>query len=196
MNGVAQEKPQLRQLLLQQRQSLSVLEWQVNSDRLCTQLKKSALFQQSGTILAYFSSRQEPDLTPLFKLPGKIWGFPRCQGQNLCWHRWSPEWGDGLTLGPFGIAEPQPELPQLQAAQVDLLLVPAIAIDHRGYRLGYGGGFYDRLLSQPDWRQVPTLGIVFEFGYLSRLPTDPWDLPLAGICTELGYQPCPIPTGA
>jgi len=69
--------------------------------------------------------------------------------------------------------------------QVDLLLVPAVACDRRGYRLGYGGGFYDRLLSQPEWQQKPAIGIIFDFARLPTLPFDPWDQPLTSICTEI-----------
>jgi 5-formyltetrahydrofolate cyclo-ligase len=74
----------------------------------------------------------------------------------------------------------------LTPSAVDLILVPAIACDVQGYRLGYGGGFYDRLLSTPAWRAKPTIGIVFEFARLPQLPVDPWDRPLQGICTESG----------
>lgn len=72
--------------------------------------------------------------------------------------------------------------------EVDLILVPAVACDARGYRLGYGGGFYDRLLSSADWKSKPTIGIVFEYAYVSQLPVDPWDKPLNSICTENRFQ--------
>ncbi|NMG59027.1 5-formyltetrahydrofolate cyclo-ligase, partial [Geitlerinema sp. P-1104] len=98
------------------------------------------------------------------------------------WHSWQV--GDRWVPGAFGIIEPHPDSPQIAPETVDLILVPAVACDQRGYRLGYGGGFYDRLLSQPQWREIPTLGIVFEFAYLAELPIEPWDCPLTGVCTE------------
>ncbi|WP_239651895.1 5-formyltetrahydrofolate cyclo-ligase [Neosynechococcus sphagnicola] len=48
------------------------------------------------------------------------------------------------------------------------------------------GGFYDRMLSQPEWADIPTLGIVFAFAQLPALPRDPWDRPLQGVVTEQG----------
>jgi 5-formyltetrahydrofolate cyclo-ligase len=74
---------------------------------------------------------------------------------------------------------------------VDLLLVPAVACDVHGYRLGYGGGFYDRLLSQPAWIGKPAIAIVFEYARLPTVPRDPWDKPLQGICTETGLYLAP-----
>jgi 5-formyltetrahydrofolate cyclo-ligase len=181
------EKKVLRKSLIKQRQSLSVEEWQLKSDRLCEHLKSAPSFAQSQTILAYFSFRQEPDLTPLFKEPYQ-WGFPRCVGQSLVWHCWQP--GDALETGAYGIREPDSKSPILSPEQVDLILIPAVACDLQGYRLGYGGGFYDRLLSDRQWSQKPTIGIVFEFARLPELPIDAWDKPLNAICTDDGFFEC------
>lgn len=181
------EKKILRKSLIQTRKALTPEEWKMKSDRLCDHLKSSPLFNQSQTILAYFSFRQEPDLTPLLNQEYQ-WGFPRCVGQTLVWHFWQP--GDPLKKGAYGIREPHSHAPILSANQVDLILIPAVACDWRGYRLGYGGGFYDRLLSDPQWSQKPTIGIVFEFGRLSKLPIDPWDKPLNAVCTDDGFFHC------
>lgn len=189
------DKKALRRLLIQTRISLSETEWKNRSKRLCHHLTSTAIFQQAQTILAYFSFRQEPDLSPLFnfKLNSefnshtnelKKWGFPRCLGKSLVWHSWQP--GEPLATGAFGTQEPLANAPILSPDMVDLILVPAVACDWRGYRLGYGGGFYDRLLNDPQWRQKPTIGIVFEFARLPELPIDPWDKPLDAICTDYG----------
>ena len=61
-----------------------------------------------------------------------------------------------------------------------------MACDQKGYRLGYGGGFYDRLLCQKPWQDIPTMGIIFDFAYVDELPTEEWDQPLDYICTEKG----------
>ncbi|WP_239651896.1 5-formyltetrahydrofolate cyclo-ligase [Neosynechococcus sphagnicola] len=133
-------KQVLRQALLQQRQSLTVEDWQHRSQQLCHQLQTTPQWQQAQTILAYQSFRQEPDLQALYLLD-KQWGFPRCVGDRLCWHRWSPEGEWLLQIGAYGILEPEPDSPMLEPQAVDLILVPALACDRHGYRLGYGGGF-------------------------------------------------------
>ncbi len=175
-------KAQLRRILLKKRQALPQSVWREKSDRICQHLQSFPLFQEAKTILAYLSIRQEPDLTSLFTA-NRQWGFCRCLGQSLAWHAWQP--GDKLKAGAYGILEPDPDAPSLSPNEVDLILVPAIACDYQGYRLGYGGGFYDRLLNTPQWANIPTIGIIFNFAYLPQLPTDPWDKPLHQICTEV-----------
>ena len=174
----------LRRSLLQKRRSLSSAQWRTKSERICQQLQSLPLYTEAKTVLAYFSFRQEPDLSLLFSGQNnrQRWGFPRCVGKSLIWHTWQPE--EKLVRGKFGILEPLSTAPTISASEVDLILVPAVAGDRQGYRLGYGGGFYDRLLTSPLWQNIPTIGIVFEFAYLSALPIDAWDIKLNYICTE------------
>jgi 5-formyltetrahydrofolate cyclo-ligase len=143
------------------------------------------VFTEARTILAFFSFKQEPDLSPLFSLD-KNWGFSRCVGNDLIWHSWSTVTELPLQKNGFGILEPHPDTQRLDPETVDLVLVPAVACDRQGHRLGYGGGFYDRMLSSQVWANKPTLGVVFEFSWLDSLPSDPWDMPLRGVCTEAG----------
>jgi len=190
------EKAELRRSLLKKRQLMTAVECRQKSDRICTQLLTSPLFKEAKTILAYFSFRQEPDISTLFAdiptqgeqdaHPKKIWGFPRCVGNSLHWHIWTPN--DAVKIGTYGIIEPHPEAPIITPAEVNLILVPSIACDYQGYRLGYGGGYYDRLLSSPEWANKSTIGIVFEFAYLQKLPIEPWDQQLRGVCTENGLK--------
>ena len=177
------DKSNLRRLFLQRRRSLSSHEWRTKSDNLVARLRTIPLFVESQTILAYFSFKQEPDLSPLFTQGDRRWGFSRCVGKSLAWHFWQPS--QPLTLGTFGILEPHPNLPLVNPEEVDLILVPTVACDHRGYRLGYGGGYYDRLLSDPYWAKKPAIAIVFDEAFLPELPADTWDQKLLGVCTDL-----------
>ena len=201
MNEVNHSKIQLRRTIIKTRESLTVEEWQEKSNLICRHLQTSVLFSQAKTILAYFSFRQEPDLSCLFTnshddnsqitwakttWAKTTWGFPRCVDKSLDWHRWEPN--DSVITGTYGITEPHPELPRIYSTQVDLILVPCVACNHQGYRLGYGGGYYDRLLSSPEWESIPTIGIVFDFAYLPQLPIENWDKPLRTVCTETGFR--------
>jgi 5-formyltetrahydrofolate cyclo-ligase len=69
-----------------------------------------------------------------------------------------------------------------------LLLVPALACDRQGFRLGYGGGWFDRLRSAAPWRAVPALAVLPQGCLVERLPHDPWDVPLDGWLHEGGLH--------
>lgn len=175
------DKAQLRQALLQQRRQLPEHQWQRQSLQICKNLRRSPIFQQAKTIGAYFSTHNEPDLASLWPLV-ECWGFPRCVEKNLVWHPW--QYGESLTTGAYGIAVPTDQTRILEPLDVDLLLIPCVAGDRQGYRLGYGGGYYDRLLQNAAWQAIPRLGVVFETGLMENLPHDAWDIPLQGMVTE------------
>ncbi len=182
-------KSQLRQRILAQRKALSPREWQEKNQQICDRILAFPLFQKATTVLAYFSFRQEPDISYLFttdKKCDKKWGFPVSVETTLIWHFWQP--GEPLQRGKYGIKQPLADAPKVQPEAVDLIIVPTVACDSWGYRLGYGVGYYDRLLSAAEWQNIPTLGVVFDFAYVPQLPTEPWDIKLNYICTESSLQ--------
>ena len=91
---------------------------------------------------------------------------------------------DGAVLAPgsFGIPEPLAHWPR---AVPDMLLVPLLAFDASGHRLGYGGGYYDRTLEK---RPVPAIGIAYAGQEVSSLPAEPHDMALSAILTENGVR--------
>ncbi len=178
-------KNQLRQLLLQQRQQLSPCQWQEKSNVICNLLRSSTLFVGAKNIAAYFSFRKEPDLNCLFTTE-HTWGFSRCVNKTLLWHSWACT--QPLQTNSYGILEPLPTAPLLHPKDVDLIIVPAVACDARGYRLGYGGGYYDRLLTLPQWAAKPTIGVVFDFAFFPQIPINSWDRKLHAVCTEKGLM--------
>lgn len=175
------DKKTLRKAFLTQRRGLTIDHWQGRSEAIVHRLLHCPAVQEASQILAYFSIHQEPDLSSLFNLE-KTWGFPVIENQGLIWYRWKP--GEALGVGAYGIPVPAVQADPMDLQGVDLILVPGVAMDRLGYRLGYGGGFYDRLLASPEGRQIPTIGIVFEFALVPELPREDWDRPLGGWCTE------------
>ncbi len=168
--------------------ALTPEDWRVKSESVCRNLAQFEWVQNAQTILVYLSDRQEPSLTNLWShhFPHKRWGIPRCVEKSLIWHEWQPNQPNQLQPGAYGILEPVSTLPVLRTDNANLILVPAVGCDRKGFRLGYGGGFYDRLFSDSAWASLPTIGIVFEFAYLDQLAPDPWDYPLGAVCTEMG----------
>jgi 5-formyltetrahydrofolate cyclo-ligase len=79
----------------------------------------------------------------------------------------------------------------LSPEALGLLLVPALAVDRHGLRLGSGGGWYDRLRADPAWRAVPALAVLPGACVVDRLPSDPWDVPFSGWLDERGIWEAP-----
>ena len=95
-----------------------------------------------------------------------------------------------LINGPFGVREPAPHFPCLEPDDVfklDAIFVPGLCFDTSGTRLGFGGGWYDRFLSNiPE--STPKIGVCWSPFLLEALPIDPWDIAMHGVITENGYQ--------
>jgi 5-formyltetrahydrofolate cyclo-ligase len=108
--------------------------------------------------------------------------FPRVAARHtrLAYHRVPA--GESLRTGAWGIQEPAPHFPQNEP---ELLLVPLLAYDMRGHRLGYGGGFYDRTIAA---LQVPAIGIAFAGQEIVSLPVEAHDIALNAILTESGLR--------
>lgn len=178
------EKKPLRRALLLQRQVMPQNKWQNLSAAVRDRLQSLPEWQTAHIIFGYVSHRLEPDILPLAQTEigrTKVWALPRCEGEQLVWHRWEP--GDSLDPGSYGVREPARDLPTILPSAADLILAPCVGADRTGYRLGYGGGYYDRLSADvnPDARMI---GICFDFALLDSLPTDPWDRRLDAFCTE------------
>lgn len=100
------------------------------------------------------------------------------------------EWRPGLLLrsGPFGIREPADGLP-VDPGDVDLFFVPGVGFDPLGHRLGYGKGYFDRLLSKSSVRGLK-VGLAFSAQVLSTIPATPHDVPMDFLLTEKGVCSC------
>jgi 5-formyltetrahydrofolate cyclo-ligase len=136
----------------------------------------------------------EPDLRGWLQASGLPLALPAVAGERLHYRPWRP--GQPLENDACGIPAPPASAGDLEPAQLSLLLIPALAIDRQGVRLGYGGGWYDRLRSEPAWRERPALAVLPQACVVDELPRDPWDVPLHGWISERGWrQLAPRPRG-
>lgn len=116
---------------------------------------------------------------------GIVLTYPRClpETRAMVLHRI-----DGATdlrdAGSFGIREPDPACPVVDVARVDVALVPGLAWDRLGTRLGRGEGYYDRLFKNPAWKGF-RCGLFFSVQEFDRLPSNRMDAPLDAVVTEL-----------
>jgi 5-formyltetrahydrofolate cyclo-ligase len=107
-------------------------------------------------------------------------------GRPLALHAWS---GD-LERHRFGFLQPRADAPSVDPAALDLVLVPGLAFDRHGHRLGHGQGHYDRLL--PTLRAgIPRVGVALEDLVVDRLPTEPHDVAVTHLLTPAGVRRVP-----
>lgn len=182
------QKLQLRKRCHQIRNSLTEEFRLQASQAICDFLANWSVFQQSETILSYMPIKSEVDLTPLFdSFLGKRWVLPRIlpgEEHRMSFHMYDPAL---LVYHPFGMAEPDPDLPVIAPGEIELCLTPGLAFDSHGWRLGYGGGYFDRFLMDYDGTSV---GVVYQELLLETVPHGHYDIPMNWLVTETGLFQC------
>jgi len=138
-----------------------------------------------AVLSGYLPIRTEIDPVPVMTRHAGPVGVPVIlgAGQPLAFHRWSADCT--LIEGPFGAKVPA----EGQEVTPHVVIVPLVGFDARGYRLGYGGGFYDRTLARLRAAgPVLALGFAFDAQELPEVPIDQYDQLLDGIVTESGLR--------
>lgn len=175
------DKPRLRRQFCSLRECLPPEEVTTASTALCQRLAAWLVPQETRTVLTYLAFRNEPDLSLLFDLlPHIHWAVPRIEGQYLVLHSYDPAC---LVRHRFGMLEPAADLPVVDPAALDVVLVPGVAFDRRGYRLGFGGGYYDRLLPTTPAMRV---GVTYDCCLTDALPCGEHDQRMEWIVTPGG----------
>lgn len=144
-----------------------------------------------ASVSAFLAIGDEIDPTPLavrLRAEGRVVGLPVMigKGKPLLFRRW--EDGDALAETTWGIREPLAEAPLVLP---DVMLVPLLAFDRRGYRLGYGGGFYDRTLAVlRETMAVITIGLAYDELEVDGVPHCDYDERLDWVLTPSGPIRC------
>jgi len=151
------------------------------SGAICRHLVAWPTLHAARIVMAYLAFRNEPALDFLFAtLPHIQWTLPRLEGSNLVVHPYDPA---RLVRHPFGMLEPAPDLPLIDPTALDIVLVPGVAFDRRGGRLGFGGGFYDRFLPTTPALRV---GVTYDSCLVDELPCNQADQRMDWIVTPQG----------
>ncbi|MCA9601752.1 MAG: 5-formyltetrahydrofolate cyclo-ligase [Polyangiales bacterium] len=180
-----QAKAELRARLKGVRRALPAEARRERSLRVATRVSSLDAWANARTILAYVAMAGETDPAPLVESllgAGRVLVLPRIEpgDLDLKLKRVDGDGADGhatvaaqLEDSGYGFAQPPTTAADVDPADVDMVLVPAMAVDERGHRLGYGRGYYDRLL--PRLPHAVRVVIAYDFQLLSELPNTPGD---------------------
>ncbi len=158
-------KQSMRELLIQQRRMLSAEDRAKYSALVLSQLEKTTVFREAKTVLLYYPKNNEVDVLPLFKRykRDKVLLLPVTHRDGMTANPY--EGNDKMHRGKVGI--PEPTTPAFEG-QIDVIVVPAVAFDKMGNRLGRGGGYYDRFLKKQTHATI--IGVGYDFQLVEEVP--------------------------
>ncbi|NLL51499.1 MAG: 5-formyltetrahydrofolate cyclo-ligase [Peptococcaceae bacterium] len=182
------KKESFRQEALRRRKALSPLERRQKSALIFKELQSLRVFEPCQTIMTYLNFRDEVETTPIAEKilqDGKDLIIPFCQRREIVPCAITDLVKD-VQVSNFGIREPLPDrLKPVSPEEIDLVLVPGLAFDYHGHRIGFGAGYYDRFL--PRLRQdAVIIGIAFACQLFDNLPREDYDYKLPLLVTENG----------
>ena len=183
-HSVEEKKRELRREFSARRNAISAADKAVFDAEICDNIRSLPIFRETESVAAFIPLGAEPDLSPLFS--GKRLFLPRFNTQQGVYEMVAIEdIKRDLLPGKYGIPEPLPALtaadPEFLASRV-LFLVPAVACDRSGNRMGRGGGYYDRLLSGV---KLPAVATIYSCQLTANtLPGTAHDIPMGMIVTE------------
>lgn len=178
----AEDKARLRKLIRNQLVHVSDAQRTAEDSALFSAFLTLPEVERAQTLFLFCGTGTEPDTSRLFApllAQGKRIGLPRMlPDRQMEVRQLDPD--RPLVKHPFGILEPDDGCPLLHAEEIDLVLVPGLCYDRHGYRLGMGGGYYDRWLSR---YQGFTVGLCRNALLQDCLPTEPHDRPVNAVIT-------------
>lgn len=178
-------KSQLRKICLSLRDAIPLAEREAASAVISAACLAHPALSAGAKITAYWPSNSEVDCRPLIQMlydKGHSIGLPLVAGKEepLLFRTWHPD--TPMQRGVLNIATPPQDAPLVEP---DLLFVPLLAFNRQGYRLGYGGGYYDRTLAAlRKIKKITAIGMAYAIQEQQTLPYTPFDAPLDGIVTE------------
>ncbi|WP_203361752.1 5-formyltetrahydrofolate cyclo-ligase [Bacillus sp. REN10] len=184
-------KQLLRQQMKESLAKMTTLEYEQYSFQIAQQLFSLPLWQRAETIAVTVSRVPEVDTWSLITRgweEGKKVVVPKCNPADRSMDYYQLTSFCELETVYSGLYEPDPlRTAYVEPKEIDVLLVPGLAFDQRGYRLGFGGGYFDRFL---EHFQGPTLALLFSQQLLAEVPREAYDLPVQQLITERQLYNC------
>ncbi len=183
-----QEKKQLRRKILKIRDLFTAAEIREKSLAITENFVGLEAYRKAETIMFFVPFRNEVDTRYLaersMELHKKVLVPRTIKEKRELIPSLLLNWDDDLVPGEYGIPEPPPEkLRPVEPRLIDMVIVPGVAFDLSGNRLGYGGGYYDRFFERLQ-ENTPLVAVVFDHQIVEQVPVDPWDRRVDAVVTE------------
>jgi len=159
--------------MIEQRKMLTPFEKEVMDKHIVSQILNDQRYQEAETVGLFYPRATEIDLRALLS-GNKTFLFPKVIDDDIVFYPYHPEMR--FTKSAFGVYEPDEGTPYLKV--IDYMLMPALAIDLNGHRIGYGKGFYDRYLKAH--RPKTALGVIYSFQLIDHIDHSEFDQTLDG----------------
>ena len=170
------DKKELRRFIRQKKKAMTIEEIENRSQKLGELFRASKAYREADSIYFYLPYNQEVRTVPMILAAlkdGKKVAVPKVYGDEMQFI--SIRNLDGIAEGYMGIPEPVADGPAAHDEKA-LILMPGLAFDKEGHRIGYGGGFYDKFLAREP--QHPTVALCYEFQMLPHVETQEFDIPV------------------
>lgn len=169
-------KKELRSKIRERKRAMTPQEIEEKSRLLWEKFRASDAYRNAKTIYGYLPYNQEVRTVPMLEqalLEGKRVAVPKVYGEEMKFIYLTDL--TQVSKGYAGIPEPIADTPVAED-QTALVLMPGLVFDPQGHRIGYGGGFYDKFLSQEP--QHPTVALCYDFQVVEKLETESFDIPV------------------
>lgn len=189
------EKERIRRRILKLRDSLSPEERREKSERIKEKLFVISEFETAKTVLLYATKKSEVETKEIIENAlslGKEVRLPLIKGKDLLFSQILQF--KELSPSTFGVLEPKKRYRRLPLEKIDLVIVPGIAFDTKGNRIGFGKGFYDRFLKKVPER-ILKIGLAFELQVVEAIPKALSDISVDKIITEKRIINCRVHRG-
>jgi 5-formyltetrahydrofolate cyclo-ligase len=163
---------------------LGAAERRAQSARISHHLTSAPSWSHAARLMGFVAMASEPDILSALKdaaAEGRVVALPRWNAGTAAYEAALLPGNSELVQGPFGVLEPPPDARTLSLERLDLVVVPGLAFDRCGRRLGRGKGFFDRLLTRA--RHARRWGVAFAFQVVDEVPTAPHDANLDVLVT-------------
>lgn len=190
-------KNEIRLRLKEQRDKITSAEQNKLDKEISNRLFQTKAYQNCKMIFTYLSFRSEVDTRAIIQkslLDGKDVFLPRVEDKNMDFYQIRNL--EGMIISKFGVSEPPKEVinrynkTQDYPVKQNLMLLPGLAFDSKGNRIGYGAGYYDRYLSEFSLTHFYKIGLAYDFQVIENIPTDEFDIKADAILTPDGLINC------